>query len=54
MEGKFFFREHKDPINKHEHVIFTFDDNTEMRFHDVRKFGKMHLLSKDHHDQTKL
>ena len=49
MEGKFFFREHKDPINKHEHVIFTFDDNTEMRFHDVRKFGKMHLLSKDNY-----
>ena len=49
MEGKFFFREHKDPINKHEHVIFTFDDNTEMRCHDVRKFGKMHLLSKDNY-----
>lgn len=49
MEGKFMFRTVEDPIAKHEHVIFTFDDNTQMRFHDVRKFGKMHLLSKDNY-----
>lgn len=49
MEGKFFFRSVNDPINKHEHVAFTFDDNSQMRFHDVRKFGKMHLLSKDNY-----
>ncbi len=47
MEGKFFFRKKDEPINKHEHVIFTFDDGMQMRFNDVRKFGKMHLLSKD-------
>lgn len=49
MEGKFFFRIKGDSINKHEHVIFTFDDNRQMRFHDVRKFGKMHLLDKDNY-----
>lgn len=49
MEGKFFFREKSDPINKHEHVIFTLDDGRQMRFHDVRKFGKMHLLDKDNY-----
>lgn len=49
MEGKFFFRNVDDPINKHEHVIFTFEDLTQMRFHDVRKFGKMHLLSKENY-----
>lgn len=49
MEGKFFFRSQKDEIKKHEHVIFTFDDFTQMRFHDVRKFGKMHLLSKENY-----
>ncbi len=47
MEGKFFFRKKGDDINKHEHVIFTFTDGEEMRFHDVRKFGKMYLLPKD-------
>lgn len=46
MEGKFFFRRYGDLLNKHEHVVFLLDDDTEMRFSDVRKFGKMHLLSK--------
>lgn len=32
--------------NKHEHIIFKLND-IELRFHDVRKFGKMYLLNKD-------
>lgn len=46
MEGKFFFRTKDDEIGKHEHVVFTFNDQTQMRFHDVRKFGKMYLFQK--------
>ncbi|MDD2203490.1 MAG: DNA-formamidopyrimidine glycosylase [Bacilli bacterium] len=46
MEGKFFFKSRTDEKNKHEHVIFRFED-IELRFHDVRKFGKMYLLGKD-------
>lgn len=46
MEGKFFFRKQNEERNKHEHVIFTLDDNMEMRFADVRKFGKMYLIDK--------
>lgn len=46
MEGKFFFRNVGDERNKHEHVIFTFDNGQDFRFHDVRKFGKMHLIDK--------
>ncbi len=47
MEGKFFLKEKKEEYNKHEHVIFTLDNKIELRYHDTRKFGKMHLLSKD-------
>ncbi len=47
MEGKFFFRDIGQPRSKHEHVVFTLDDNQEFRFHDVRKFGKMHLIDKE-------
>lgn len=47
MEGKFFFREKKDKREKHEHVIFTFEDDKEMRYNDTRKFGKMLLIEKD-------
>lgn len=49
MEGKFFFRNKNQKLEKHEHVVFTFTDKTEMRFHDVRKFGKMHLLDKNNY-----
>ncbi len=47
MEGKFFFRNIGQERGKHEHVIFTLDQNQEFRFSDVRKFGKMHLLKKE-------
>lgn len=47
MEGKYFLRKSSDEIKKHEHVIFHFKDNTDLRYHDVRKFGKMHLVKKE-------
>lgn len=47
MEGKYFFRTKMDELNKHEHVVFSLDDDTELRYMDVRKFGKMHLILKD-------
>ena len=46
MEGKYFIKAHDEEINKHEHVIFTFDDDTELRYHDTRKFGRMNLVLK--------
>ena len=47
MEGKFFFRTSSDEYTKHEHVIFKLDDGEELRFADVRKFGKVMLIPKD-------
>ena len=46
MEGKFFLKKEGDPIEKHEHIIFTFHDQTDLRYHDTRKFGKMMLVKK--------
>lgn len=46
MEGKYFFKTKNDEHLKHEHVIFNFSDNTELRYLDSRKFGKMHLIEK--------
>ena len=46
MEGKFFIKKENDPIIKHEHIVFYFDNKT-LRYHDTRKFGKMYLVSKD-------
>jgi len=46
MEGKYFYRTKEDPIGKHEHVIFTFQEE-ELRYQDTRKFGRMVLLKKE-------
>jgi len=46
MEGKYFIRKKGDEKNKHEHIFLTFTDNTELRYHDTRKFGKMYLIEK--------
>ena len=46
MEGKFFLKNINEPIEKHEHVIFTFHDDTDLRYHDTRKFGRMNLIKK--------
>ena len=46
MEGKFFFRKRSEEKSKHEHVVFKLKDE-DLRFQDVRKFGKMYLLNKD-------
>lgn len=53
MEGKFFFRKLSDPIVRHEHVEFILDEDTSFRYHDVRKFGKMYLISKAMVDKVK-
>ena len=47
MEGKYFFSTAAEPKSKHEHIRFTFDDDTSLRYEDVRKFGRMHLVSKN-------
>ncbi|MDO4940147.1 MAG: DNA-formamidopyrimidine glycosylase [Erysipelotrichaceae bacterium] len=47
MEGKYFILDDKTPITKHDHVIFYLDDNTQLRYNDVRKFGRMELIYKE-------
>ncbi len=47
MEGKYIIRNKGDEREKHEHVAFILDDNTELRYKDTRKFGRMHLLKKE-------
>lgn len=50
MEGKYFIKDSNEEILKHEHIIFSFIDGTDLRYHDTRKFGKMCLLKKDELD----
>ncbi|WP_208558800.1 DNA-formamidopyrimidine glycosylase [Marinilactibacillus kalidii] len=47
MEGKYRIEESTVPLTKHTHVVFSLDDGVELRYLDVRKFGRMSLVEKD-------
>ena len=44
MEGKYILETNQD-FSKHEHIVFYLDD-CNLRYHDTRKFGTMHLYPK--------
>lgn len=44
MEGRYGVYDSHEPVEKHTHVVFHFDDQTELRYKDVRQFGTMHLF----------
>lgn len=43
MEGRYGVHPINEPYDKHTHVLFAFNDGTQLRYKDVRKFGTMHL-----------
>ena len=45
MSGKLNVTARDQPFNKHDHVIFDLDDGQQLRFNDVRKFGRVYLLN---------
>ena len=40
MEGKYYIKKHNQPIDKHTHVIFKLNNAYDLRYNDVRKFGR--------------
>ncbi len=51
MEGRYGLYKPEEPFDQHTHVIFKFNDLTELRYRDVRKFGTMHLFKKGEEEQ---
>ena len=51
MEGKYNIVDNDVPLGKHEHVAFIFEDGTQLRYADTRKFGRMELVSKEGYKQ---
>ena len=48
MSGKLTFREGAASVEKHDHIVFTLGDGSELRYHDTRRFGLcVVLLSRD-------
>ena len=44
MSGRLHLVAAGTPRIKHEHVILSFDDGRQLRFHDPRKFGRLNLV----------
>lgn len=44
MSGRLRVVERDEPADKHVHVAFGLDNGTELRFQDVRKFGRVYLV----------
>ncbi|MBN9388053.1 MAG: bifunctional DNA-formamidopyrimidine glycosylase/DNA-(apurinic or apyrimidinic site) lyase [Chloroflexi bacterium] len=44
MTGNLFFRQQDAPADKYTHVVIAFTDGTELRFTDLRKFGRVYLF----------
>jgi len=45
MEGKYFIKQHDEPVFKHTHIIFRLSNGQDLRYNDVRKFGRMYTTS---------
>ncbi|MFU8792434.1 MAG: DNA-formamidopyrimidine glycosylase [Acholeplasmataceae bacterium] len=52
MEGKFYIKSN-EPVNKHEHVLFHLSNGLQLRYHDVRKFGRILIKDKTHYLEEK-
>lgn len=47
MEGKYSINNIDDELSKHSHVIFTLDNNKQLRYNDTRKFGRFEIYPLD-------
>lgn len=52
MTGKLLVKEVKDFRDKHTHVIFSLNDGQEIRFNNIRKFGRVYLIDRDQPEQA--
>ncbi|RJX25319.1 MAG: DNA-formamidopyrimidine glycosylase [Acholeplasma sp.] len=47
MEGRFFYHALGTRLTKHDHLCFHLSDGMQLTYHDVRKFGTMHLFDQE-------
>ncbi len=54
MSGRLLLLRDALPFEKHDHVIFYFDDQSELRFRDPRRFGLVDVVATDELDRCHL
>ncbi|MCF8002247.1 MAG: DNA-formamidopyrimidine glycosylase [Halanaerobiales bacterium] len=52
MSGKLLYKKREENRKKHTHVVFEFNDNTDLRFNNVRKFGRLYLIDDQNMDKA--
>ena len=52
MTGRLVTCDPKAPVPRHTHVFFALDDGRELRYTDVRRFGRMALLQENSHEKS--
>ena len=52
MTGKLLVKPSSEPIQKHTHVIFKLNNNMDLRFNNVRKFGRVYLIDSDERENA--
>lgn len=53
MTGRLVYTEPGEPVAKHTHVIFSLSDSQELRFNDIRQFGRLQLAPQQTLNQVK-
>ncbi|MDO4976970.1 MAG: DNA-formamidopyrimidine glycosylase [Eubacteriales bacterium] len=52
MTGQVIIENYEEPLDKHTHLVISFDDGTELRYIDVRRFGRFWLeMEKENLDE---
>lgn len=46
MEGKYLYEKQDTPVDPYTHVICHLTDGNDLRYRDVRKFGRIHMVDK--------
>ena len=52
MEGKYYIKKLDEPLNKHTHVVFNINNEFNLLYDDMRKFGRMKLINKEDLEST--
>lgn len=48
MTGRLLLKPREMEYEKHEHIIFELDNSLDLRFHNLRKFGRMYLVENNY------
>ncbi len=52
MTGKLVIKKTSKPYDKHTHIIFRLDNKNDLRFNNIRKFGRVYMINENEWDKA--